>query len=170
MDHELLILGAGPGGYEAAIRAAQLGLNVICGGKEPGHEEVREAAARTPGVHLLDYVTDAELRWLYAQASGFVLMSHLEGFGMPVSEAVRHRLIPLVSDDGVLCEVAGEGALAADPYDPAAIARRMVDLVDMSADERRERLARLEVTMERYDIAHFHKGWRALFRDVLSSC
>ena len=28
MDHELLILGAGPGGYEAAIRAAQLGLNV----------------------------------------------------------------------------------------------------------------------------------------------
>ena len=143
---------------------------VICGGKEPGHEEVREAAARTPGVHLLDYVTDAELRWLYAQASGFVLMSHLEGFGMPVSEAVRHRLIPLVSDDGVLCEVAGEGALAADPYDPAAIARRMVALVDMSADERRERLARLEVTMERYDIAHFHKGWRALFRDVLSSC
>ena len=28
MDHQLLILGAGPGGYEAAIRAAQLGLNV----------------------------------------------------------------------------------------------------------------------------------------------
>ena len=28
MDHEILILGAGPGGYEAAIRAAQLGLNV----------------------------------------------------------------------------------------------------------------------------------------------
>ena len=28
MDHELLILGAGPGGYEAAIRGAQLGLRV----------------------------------------------------------------------------------------------------------------------------------------------
>ena len=27
MDHQLLVLGAGPGGYEAAIRAAQLGLN-----------------------------------------------------------------------------------------------------------------------------------------------
>lgn len=28
MDHQLLILGAGPGGYEAAIRAAQLGMSV----------------------------------------------------------------------------------------------------------------------------------------------
>ena len=28
MDHQLLILGAGPGGYQAALRAAQLGMNV----------------------------------------------------------------------------------------------------------------------------------------------
>ena len=28
--HDLLVIGAGPGGYEAAIRAAQLGLNVAC--------------------------------------------------------------------------------------------------------------------------------------------
>lgn len=150
---------------------AQRGVQyVVCGGKEPGHEDVVEIASRTPGVRLLDYVSDAELRWLYAQSSGFVLMSHLEGFGMPVSEAVRHRLIPLISHDGVLREVAGDGALAADPNDADEIAHRMVDLVDMSADERRERLARLEVTMERYDIAHFHKGWRGLFRDILSIC
>src|SRR5258707_2528082 len=29
-DHDLVIIGAGPGGYVAAIRAAQLGLNVAC--------------------------------------------------------------------------------------------------------------------------------------------
>src|ERR1700682_2593276 len=28
--HDLIIIGAGPGGYVAAIRAAQLGLNVAC--------------------------------------------------------------------------------------------------------------------------------------------
>src|SRR3954469_3086835 len=33
--HDLVIIGAGPGGYTAAIRAAQLGLNVACGEKEP---------------------------------------------------------------------------------------------------------------------------------------
>ncbi len=35
MKHDLLIIGAGPGGYIAAIRAAQLGLNVGCIEKEP---------------------------------------------------------------------------------------------------------------------------------------
>ena len=32
--HELLIIGAGPGGYVAALRAAQLGLDVACIEKE----------------------------------------------------------------------------------------------------------------------------------------
>ena len=33
--HDLVIIGAGPGGYVAALRAAQLGLNVACIEKEP---------------------------------------------------------------------------------------------------------------------------------------
>ena len=28
--HELIVIGGGPGGYVAAIRAAQLGINVAC--------------------------------------------------------------------------------------------------------------------------------------------
>ncbi|MBI5365352.1 MAG: dihydrolipoyl dehydrogenase [Planctomycetes bacterium] len=34
IQHDLLVIGAGPGGYVAAIRAAQLGLNVACIEKE----------------------------------------------------------------------------------------------------------------------------------------
>ncbi len=30
IQHDLIVIGAGPGGYVAAIRAAQLGLNVAC--------------------------------------------------------------------------------------------------------------------------------------------
>ncbi|MBK7644566.1 MAG: dihydrolipoyl dehydrogenase [Planctomycetes bacterium] len=33
--HDLIVIGAGPGGYVAAIRAAQLGLDVACIEKEP---------------------------------------------------------------------------------------------------------------------------------------
>src|SRR5215213_9662117 len=35
MEHDLIVIGAGPGGYVAAIRAAQLGLNTACIEKEP---------------------------------------------------------------------------------------------------------------------------------------
>ncbi|TWT43707.1 Dihydrolipoyl dehydrogenase [Phycisphaerae bacterium RAS1] len=34
-QHDVIIIGAGPGGYVAAIRAAQLGLNVACVEREP---------------------------------------------------------------------------------------------------------------------------------------
>lgn len=34
-EHDLVVIGAGPGGYVAAIRAAQLGLNVACIEREP---------------------------------------------------------------------------------------------------------------------------------------
>lgn len=34
-EHDLIIIGAGPGGYVAAIRAAQLGMNVACVEREP---------------------------------------------------------------------------------------------------------------------------------------
>jgi dihydrolipoamide dehydrogenase len=34
-EHDLIVIGAGPGGYVAAIRAAQLGLDVACIEKEP---------------------------------------------------------------------------------------------------------------------------------------
>ena len=34
-NHDLVVIGAGPGGYIAAIRAAQLGLDVACIEKEP---------------------------------------------------------------------------------------------------------------------------------------
>ena len=33
-DYDLIILGAGPGGYVSAIRAAQLGMKVACVEKE----------------------------------------------------------------------------------------------------------------------------------------
>ena len=41
-DYDVIVIGAGPGGYVAAIRAAQLGLKVAC----------VEKAATTPRRHL----------------------------------------------------------------------------------------------------------------------
>src|SRR5687767_1663750 len=34
-EYDLIVIGAGPGGYVAAIRGAQLGMNVACVEKEP---------------------------------------------------------------------------------------------------------------------------------------
>ena len=82
---------------------------VICGPKANQTHAVEELSRRTPGVQLLGYCSDDELRWLYRNAGGFVLPSLLEGFGMPALEAAQHGLISVVSHKGALPEAVGEG-------------------------------------------------------------
>src|SRR5262245_2906887 len=103
---------------------------VLCGPRGNSAREVEALARSTPGVHALGYRSDAELRWLYRHAAGFVLPSLLEGFGLPALEAGRHGLVSLVSAEGAQAEAVGEGAVMVDPTSVAAIAEGMRQLVD----------------------------------------
>lgn len=156
----------------AAIRAfaisglAERGFSyAICGAREPGYEKAAALAARTPGVVLLPYVTDATLRWLYAEAAAFILPSRLEGFGMPVAEAMRHGLIPVLSRDSVLEEVAGPGAIGVDPASDAAIAAGMSAVATLSPAERDARQALLREQVHRFSEEAFHRQWREVLAE-----
>jgi glycosyltransferase involved in cell wall biosynthesis len=85
----------------------QLKHSLSCGGPEPGFDAVIEAAGKMPGVILPGYVNDNQLRWLYTHASGFVLPSLLEGFGLPAAEAISYGLIPLLSKGGLCMKSQG---------------------------------------------------------------
>ena len=151
----------------AASRLAARGVcYVLCGGREPGYEPVAELARATPGAVLLPYVTDRQLAWLYRAAEGFVLTSLLEGFGIPVAEAISRGLVPLVSASGVLEEVAGDQALLADPEDEPAIAEGMRRLVDMDETERQRRRLGLRAAIGRFEPAGFARDWRQALADI----
>jgi hypothetical protein len=105
-------------------------------GREPGADAVISLAERTPAVVRPVYVTDRELPWLYRNGSGFVLMSLLEGLGLPVIEAIDYGLPCLVSGSSILAKAGGTAKLQADPQDTASIATAMKSLADMSEDER----------------------------------
>ncbi|MEK6388699.1 glycosyltransferase [Paraburkholderia tropica] len=125
----------------AASRLAQQGWQyVVVGGREPGADTAINLARQTPGVVLPGYTTDEQLRWLYRNAFGFVLMSLLEGFGMPVIEAIEHDLPCLVSRSSILTEVGGDAMLDADPLELESIAMGMQALAAMPADERQRRI------------------------------
>jgi glycosyltransferase involved in cell wall biosynthesis len=134
---------------------------VICGGlHEAGAELAAKQAEATPGVILPGYVNDAELRWLYRNATGFVLPSLLEGFGLPAAEAVHHGLIPLLSHGGALQEVAGDGAIYVDPLDESEIATGMRLLAELTPEERRRRLDQLRVNVSRFSLENEAGKWR----------
>lgn len=109
---------------------------ILCGARGAGAEEIEARAARTPGVKILGYVSDAQLRWLYQEASAFVLPSLLEGFGMPALEAALRGLIPVVSRDSALTEAVNGAAIPVDPHSISEIGEAMESV--LALDERKQ--------------------------------
>ena len=112
MPHTLAIAGKTEGAYyEAMVRVINtLGI-----------------ASR---VRFLGYVTDAQLRYLYMHAEALVFPSFIEGFGMPILEAMDLGCPVITSDSGALAEVAGTAALLVTPRDTEEIAAAMKQVAE----------------------------------------
>ncbi|HTD14997.1 MAG TPA: glycosyltransferase, partial [Chthoniobacterales bacterium] len=138
---------------------------VLCGARGTGSEEVMAAAAGTPGVKVLGYVSDAQLRWLYQEASAFVLPSLLEGFGMPALEAALHGLIPIISRNSALSEAVNGLAIQVDPHSVSDIGEAMKSVLALD-EGKRDQLRNALVT-------HAHSATREKFlaewADLISS-
>lgn len=90
-----------------------------------GEAAVRAAAERagvTETVVIPGFIEAADLEGLYAAAAAFVLPSLVEGFGLPVLEAMARRVPVACSADSAPGEVAGDAALTFDPTSVEAIA------------------------------------------------
>lgn len=113
---------------------------VYCGARGVGADAIGAAAAATPGVHALGYVSEDQLRWLFRNAAGMVLPSLLEGFGLPPLEAAQEGLISVVSRGTVQEESMDGNAILVDPYDPDSIADGMIRLLEQSPAEKKAML------------------------------
>jgi glycosyltransferase involved in cell wall biosynthesis len=94
-----LVLPGGPNAYEGRLRA------------------LAERVGAAERVRFVGWVGEEDLEALYAMASVFVLPSLLEGFGLPILEAMAREVPVACSDVSALPEVAGDAALLFDPHD-----------------------------------------------------
>lgn len=79
-------------------------------------------------IHFAGFVPDAELAWLYKNASLYVFPSLSEGFGLPGVEAMVYGLPVASSTATCLPEVYGDAAVYFDPEDTAD----MADVIGMT--------------------------------------
>ena len=86
-------------------------------------------------VKIMGYVSDEELQSLYHNASGFVFPTLYEGFGIPILEAMNHKLPILIGSLGASAEVAGGHAQIAHPFDINAITDGIDALLDYDAQK-----------------------------------
>jgi glycosyltransferase involved in cell wall biosynthesis len=118
-------------------------VDLVLAGK-PGWRCGRELATirswRRPGcVRELGYVPRAFLPTLMAGAAAVVMPSTVEGFGLPVIEAMAVGTAVVHSDHPVLCETAAGHGYDAASRDPASFARVIGRVLDQSQDESNER-------------------------------
>jgi glycosyltransferase involved in cell wall biosynthesis len=157
----------------ADVRRQRPGAALVVPGRADPHDEQLRTAARRLGVplHLPGWLAEEDLEGLYAAAACFVYPSLIEGFGLPVLEAMRRGVPVACSERSSVGEVAGDAAELFDPEDSSAIAGAMLRILGDErragelADAGRERAgefswtATAERTWEAYDraVAHRHR-------------
>ncbi len=119
-------------GFEVFSQSDNRHSLIVAGKKTGAYYPVLEKYVRdhnlSERVRFVDHMTDRQLAWLYPRATGFVFPSLLEGFGMPILEAMGFGTPVITADRGATAEVAAEAALLVDPEDPVAIASAMARL------------------------------------------
>jgi glycosyltransferase involved in cell wall biosynthesis len=62
-------------------------------------------------IHLLGYVTEAQLAWLYTHCLANLYPSNYEGFGLPVLEGMGMGAVTIAANSTSLPEIVGEAGL-----------------------------------------------------------
>lgn len=147
--------------------------------REKGFEDVRLVVAGASGwmqsdlktrvesspakdfIHFLGYVDDVTLNAYLQRATSFALVSHVEGFGIPVLEAMILRVPVVTSSTSSLPEVAGENAFYCDPSQAESIANALEESL---TDEDR-RMSFVAKNLERAK----EFTWVNAYRKIISS-
>ena len=140
---------------EAFTRLGRNDLDLVLVGPDGWGAETGSLLASAAGrIRPLGFVPRHELAALYAGAQLFCYPSLLEGFGLPVAEAMAQGT-PVVTSAGTATEeVVGGGGLVVDPTDVGAIAAAMNTVLEdpdlaQGLGSEGERLAAARFTWDR---------------------
>lgn len=112
------------------------GRLVLGGGEGYGIEEIKKKITEkglAKSIVLPGYLSSEDAACLFKSATCFVYPSREEGFGLPLLQAFDSGCLVISSDIPVLREVAGSGALFADPGHSKDFAEQMMRILEDKA-------------------------------------
>ena len=134
---------------------------LIVGGHGHRAELALKAGQATPGVIFHGFVDDAEIAGVYEGAAGFVYPSYLEGFGVPLLEALLDGVPAVATLTGACPEVGGELVVYCDPDDHVALAQELRRIAAMTRVERSAFATRARRWVaENFSLESFRANWR----------
>jgi glycosyltransferase involved in cell wall biosynthesis len=120
----------------ARFRQSRPDVSLVLTGKLHGpstwNREIMRLMSSIPGVTYAGYTSEQQLNDYLAYASALVLVSHIEGFGLSVMDALANDIPVLISRDAALCEVTGGRAVMCDQTSQASISTGMMQVLEQS--------------------------------------
>ncbi len=118
-------------------------LKLILVGKEDHFYKKLEAKVREMGLEqnilFRHDVNDQDLALLYRNALALVASSLMEGFGLPLLEAMANNCLVVASDIPVFHEVCGDAAIYVDPYDKEAMVNILLSVYNKQVKNENEK-------------------------------
>src|SRR3989344_268090 len=106
---------------------------ILVGKRGWDDEEIVTLAGNSTNVEWRGYVSDEQRESLLRDAMVFAYLSLMEGFGLPLLDALTLGIPTLTSNRSSMPEIAGKGALLVDPKDTEAIASGLEQLLTNEA-------------------------------------
>lgn len=128
---------------------------------------LREHPDLAPRVRVLEYVRARDLPALYRGADAIMLTSLLEGFGLPVLEAMAAERPVVVTQAGALSEVGGDAPYYGAPRDPDTFAAALASALRGDGWARRSEAAHAIVA--RHTWRRTAQQTLQAYRDALAS-
>jgi glycosyltransferase involved in cell wall biosynthesis len=143
-------------------------LTLVGGVTDPGYADA--LTNRIQQLQLAEAVTvtgkvdDATLARLYQQADIFVSLSHHEGFGMPLIEAMAHQLTVVAYHhaDSNVQHTLGRGGLLLDQDDPKLCAATLAELI-VNPRVRGQLIANAWQHIQQFEPQHLYQQLRDFF-------
>jgi len=155
-----------------AWKSMETRSHLVMVGKWARHYQERFLAALGGSherVHITGYVPDADLPAYYAAADVFVLPSLLEGFGIPLVEAMAAGLPVVTTRGSATEEIVSDAGLTVPPGDSKALAASLDRvLLDFSLAERMRRKGR-QRAHDSFDHSRFITQTEAVYRRFLDT-
>jgi alpha-1,3-rhamnosyl/mannosyltransferase len=153
--------------YQASGLLASHGIRLrLIGYSHAPDHPIRVIADKVPGVDVAGFASAGEITASYRDCFAFVYPSLLEGFGLPLLEAMNHGCLCLSTICGASPEVSGDAALYVNPYDLRDVSRGLRRLVEMPKAERERLQKAARARAATFSWTRFYDGLADVLRSV----